>query len=212
MLANDLLALSGVAPEPSAEARALRPGRLARLLARTLGGSLDRALAAGDDPLGSPRLAARAALLTDPRSRAASAEGIERLLDLAGRPSGRHGVLRTTAHVTANTGALRELAIALRSGGPVYARGIAIVNELLSDGVGPAFVGGGESLAGRLGDARAALAGREAPLTPAAGAEPPWRRDRECARAQPWERGPVRLARSHRFADGSWVHARRDSA
>src|SRR5262249_27412303 len=55
--------------------RALDPGPLARARARVRGISLDRALIAGADPAGRPELAARAPLLSSPRSRPALAAG-----------------------------------------------------------------------------------------------------------------------------------------
>jgi hypothetical protein len=45
----------------------------------------------------------------------------------------------------------------LASDVPVYARGIALLNELLTDGNGPAYHGTVESLARRLDEARMAL-------------------------------------------------------
>jgi hypothetical protein len=71
--------------------RTLEPGLLARLMARVLSGSLDRALIAGCDPAGSPRLAARAAALTELRSRAAIGEGLELLLETAGESAPQNG-------------------------------------------------------------------------------------------------------------------------
>src|SRR2546423_6112311 len=60
--------------------RALKPGRLVRLIAQARGGSLDRALIAGFDPAGSRLLAARALTLNSARSRASLASGLERVL------------------------------------------------------------------------------------------------------------------------------------
>jgi hypothetical protein len=42
---------------------------------------------------------------------------------------------------------------------PVYARGIALLNQLLTDGNGPAYHGTVDSLARRLEEARMALQG-----------------------------------------------------
>jgi hypothetical protein len=58
-----------------------------------------------------------------------------------------------------NASALRELSAVLSSSAPLYARGIAIAQHLLTDGTGPAYVGDGEALASRLLEARAAMYG-----------------------------------------------------
>jgi hypothetical protein len=139
--------------------RALEPGRLARLLAHARPGSLDKALIEGCDPAGSPQLAARAATLTDRRSRRAIADGLERLLRSAEGHPRPTGVLRGGGHVLANGPVLRELASALRGSAPLYARGIALVNQLLTDGAGPAYQGDSRRLARRLDEARAAIGG-----------------------------------------------------
>ncbi|HEV2924542.1 MAG TPA: hypothetical protein VGW98_10940 [Solirubrobacteraceae bacterium] len=139
--------------------RTLEPGHLARLIARVLHGSLDRALIAGCDPASSPHLAARAAALTELRSRAAIGEGLELLLETAQRTRRRGMVLRRGGHVIANASALRELVAALRGTAPLYARGIAIAHWLLTDGTGPAYVGGDDALARWLLEARAAMYG-----------------------------------------------------
>src|SRR5437764_2947926 len=95
--------------------RALKPGRLARLIAQARAGSLDRALIAGFDPAGSRLMAARALTLSSSRSRASLAAGIERLLEAA---QGRHGTRRVRPRsdaVLANVLELRAIAAALRS-------------------------------------------------------------------------------------------------
>src|SRR5438552_8076354 len=176
--------------------RTLEPGLLARLIARLLPGSLDRALIAGRDPAASPRLAARAAKLTEPRFRVAIGEGLERLLETAQSTRRRQSVLHRGGHVVANATALRELSAVLRGTAPLSARGIAIANQLLTDGTGPAYVGGGETLSLALGAARDALDGRDS-----AGAG---RRVRDVPRRE-------RFGPSYQLPDGSWVHCRHDS-
>jgi hypothetical protein len=141
--------------------RALEPGRLARLLARARAGSLDRALIAGADPAGSRQLAARAAALTSPRVRALTADGLERLLQAAQGPPSRRRVLPRRDPVLASASELRELATRLREPAPLYARGVAIAGELLTDGSGPVYLGDRQSLALKLHEARAALAGQD---------------------------------------------------
>ena len=70
-------------------AHTLDPGRIARLLARTRSGALDRALIAGADPASSPQLAARTTILTSPGFRGLIADGLERLLLVAEGPTRR---------------------------------------------------------------------------------------------------------------------------
>jgi hypothetical protein len=137
----------------------LRPGPLARLTARVHSQSLDRALIAGADPSGSPRLAARTAQLTSPRTRALIAGGLERLLRGAQGPQRRWWAVSRRDQLLANASRLHELAGMLASDLPLYARGIALLNQLLTDGSGPAYHGPGEGLARRLDEALMALQG-----------------------------------------------------
>jgi hypothetical protein len=194
--------------------RTLEPGPLARFIARVLPGWLDRALIAGCDPVGSPHLAVRAATLTGSRSRAAIGEGLERLLETAQGTRRRRMVLRRGGHVMANASALRELAAVLRGSAPLYARGIAIANQLLTDGTGPAYVGGGEALARSLLEARAAMYGLDATgVGPARSCHAP-RREPNLARrlATPEDRVVKRLGPSYRLPGGSWIYRRHDSS
>ncbi len=142
--------------------RPFKPPRLARLAARVRPGALDRALIAGCDPARSCQLATRAATLTSKRHRSMIADGLERMLQAAQRsPSSRIRVRPRREAVLANAVELRELAAEVRGTAPLYARGIAIVAELLSDGTGPAYLGDGDTLARRLHEARAALCGQD---------------------------------------------------
>jgi hypothetical protein len=195
--------------------RTLEPGPLARLIARVLCGSLDTALIAGRDPAGSPHLAARAAALTKPRSRAAIGEGLERLLETAQGNRRRGIVLRRRGHVIANASALRELAAVLRETAPLYARGIAIAHWLLTDGTGPAYVGGDDALARWLLEARAAMYGLETTrVGPGLGGlDPPGRernRPRRLARRE--DRLVKRLGPSYELQAGPWIYRRHDSS
>jgi len=142
-------------------ARALAPGSVARFAARLRCGSLDRALIAGADPTGSPQLAARTAILTSPRTRALIADGLERLLHVAAEPPCRARVPVRRGPLRANAAELLELAAWLRGTSPLYARGIAILEQLLTDASGPAYLGAGDELAHRLHEARAALEGSD---------------------------------------------------
>lgn len=119
--------------------------------------SLDRALIAGADPSSSAQLAARAAQLTSARTRALIAEGLERLLRVAQGPRRRWCAVSRRGELLANASRLHELAGLLVSDAPLYARGIAMLNQLLTDGTGPAYLGEGERLARQLDEARAAL-------------------------------------------------------
>jgi hypothetical protein len=139
--------------------RSLHPGPLARLTARVRWQSLDRALVAGADPSGSPQLAARTAQLTSPRTRLLVAEGLERLLRAAQGPQRRWWAVSRRDPLLANASTLHELAGMLVSGTPLYARGLAMLNQLLTDGNGPVYHGTAESLARRLDQARVALEG-----------------------------------------------------
>jgi hypothetical protein len=137
----------------------LEPGPLPRLLARVRSGSLDRMLIAGCDPAASRQLAARAGALTSRRYRSAIADGLEGMLRAAVESPSRRRVLPRREAVLANAPAMRALADVLRGASPLYAQGIALVNELLADGTGPLYVGDGEDLAALLREAGAAMVG-----------------------------------------------------
>jgi hypothetical protein len=141
--------------------RALKPGRLAGLLARARAGALNEALVAGCDPAVSRVLAARALQLTSARSRASLAEGLDRLLRSAQAAPSRWRVRPQRDAVCANASALGELASLLASASPLYARGVAALELLLSDGTGAAYRGDGEALASRLEECRAAMTGAD---------------------------------------------------
>jgi hypothetical protein len=150
--------------------QAFTPGRTARLIARLRSGALDRALIDGADPASSSQLAARAASLTSPRSRELIADGLERLVLVAEGSTRRWWAASRRVAVVANARELRELAALLRGGSLLYARGMAILGELLSDGAGPAYLGEADGLAHELSRARIALGGgaTAAPTTQAA--------------------------------------------
>ncbi|HEY2772051.1 MAG TPA: hypothetical protein VGI87_15860 [Solirubrobacteraceae bacterium] len=137
----------------------IEPSLYARTAARLRAGALDRALIAGADPSRSPQLAARACALTSRRTRAAIAGAIERVMRAASEPGRRSRVTPRRAAVTSAAGELDELAGLLRSRSPLYARGIAMLRELLCDGAGPVYAGAPEDLASTLAEARLALAG-----------------------------------------------------
>jgi hypothetical protein len=139
--------------------RALRRPWSARVAARVLAGRLDRALIEGADPATSPRLAARAALLTSPCTRSELADGLDVVLARAQKPPSRQSALPRHASVLANAALMRELASVLRGPEPLYAGGIARVHRLLTDGAGPMYISrDGRALERELRNARAAVA------------------------------------------------------
>jgi hypothetical protein len=140
--------------------RMFDPSWVVRLTARMRSRALDRALIGGADPAATPQLAAHAARLTTRSMRTRIAEGLERLARAGGeRPTGRR-VLPFRAAVQANTSELVRLAALLRGPAPVYAGGVAMLRQLLTDGTGPAYTDRkGEALARELRGARVAIGG-----------------------------------------------------
>jgi hypothetical protein len=138
--------------------RAMRPPFAARVAARVLARRLDCALIEGADPVSSPRLAARAAMLTSPSTRSQLADGLDRLIATAQLPPPRRRMLARHSSVLVNSRLLRELAAMLRGSGPLYVGGIARLSTLLTDGTGPVYnATDGRALEDELLRARAAL-------------------------------------------------------
>jgi hypothetical protein len=134
--------------------------RPTRTLARLRAVKLNDELLAGGDPGGSRLLAARALQLTSPRSRAALADGLRRLLWRAQASAGPLTVVRVQRDaVCANASALAELGSLLDSSAPLYAQGVAALERLLGDGTGPAYRGDAETLAGVLEECRQRMTG-----------------------------------------------------
>jgi hypothetical protein len=149
-------------PGVTVPAGVLRPRPLARLRARLTAGSLDRRLAVGADPSASPVLARRAARLTSRAGRAELADGLERLVDHA-EESGQGWTMRfrvppARPAVLGHRSDLRGRAAELRRPAPLYARGLAMLSVLLTDGTGPLYAPerSGE-LEAQLGSVRRAL-------------------------------------------------------
>jgi hypothetical protein len=134
------------------------PGLTARLAARLRGHALDRALIEGADPAATEQLAARAARLTSTSMRREVARGLDRLA-LDGREAPKRWQVRPFKRAAAaNAPELHALAARLREPGPLYARGIAMLSGLLTEGTGPAYTDSrGDLLARRLHDARVAM-------------------------------------------------------
>lgn len=139
--------------------RALQPPWTARVAAHVLAGRLDQELIAGANPATSPRLAARATLLTSRCTRSELADGLDLMLARAQKPPSRQSALPRHSSVLANAGLMRELASVLRGPAPLYAGGIARVRWLLTDGTGPMYTSrDGRALERELHEARAAVA------------------------------------------------------
>jgi hypothetical protein len=141
-------------------ARLLGPSVTVRAAAGVRRDKLDRALIASADPAGSRLIAARTAQLGRRSTRARLADGLERLARSADAPRGRSRILPSRAAVSRNRRDLLELAGTLRSDIPLYARGLAMLNVILTDGTGVTYSDhGGDALARQLACARATLAG-----------------------------------------------------
>jgi hypothetical protein len=119
-----------------------RPSRLTdKVLARLLGASLDRQLAAGRTPESSPLLAARARHIVALRSRQRVARNWENLLRTARRAHGpyRPALPISSDHIIAAEPAVRDLVRCLTVPLPVAARGVAMATALLTDATGPVY-------------------------------------------------------------------------
>jgi hypothetical protein len=129
----------------------LSPPLTTRVRARLRRLELDRALAGGADPSGSPLLAARAAQLVTPASRDRIALSLEQVACTADAPRGRVRTPPLRGAVRRNRDALQQAAATLRDGGLLYARGVAVLEALVIDGAGPAYTDPtGEGLAHQL--------------------------------------------------------------
>lgn len=138
--------------------RLLAPSPAVTLWARLRARHLDEQLAHGADPVTSPLLAARAAQLATRRSRARIAAGLERLALGSDAPRSMFTILPERGAIAPNRDRLLGLAMALRSGAPAYAGGIAEARLIVTDGTGPAFTDRrGEGLSRQLDLAQARL-------------------------------------------------------
>jgi hypothetical protein len=122
-----------------------RPSLRARLRALRRRTDLDRALAAGVDPLATPALTARAEVLRSRREREALASAIYLVLkDAHGRSwpfTARVPVAR--AAVRRSRPELLALAAELRQAADVSPRGVAATRLLVADGTGPLYTDAG---------------------------------------------------------------------
>ncbi len=131
----------------------LRPWH--QLAARFLASRLDRKLARGARPEADPSLAARAIRLTSTNFRRGLAVSLQRLLAARSQPgagrelpmpaysraglAGSPHVPVQQARISRSAPEIAELAGRLLAPGPVPARGVAMVTELLTDGGGPLY-------------------------------------------------------------------------
>jgi len=146
---------------PPAGGRRRREQLRARVLVAWRGAELDRQLAGGMEPQSSLLLAMRAGELTSARGRRRVADGLERTYRRAQPASS----LLISATVRPNAPELlnaRPVLVAierrLRSCAPVAARGVAMLQTLLTNGAGPLYqVGDPGELASHLRAAAAAL-------------------------------------------------------
>jgi hypothetical protein len=135
--------------------------RRERLWSHVHADELDRRLAAGRAPEGSPLLALRAQQLACPATRQSLATTIGRLLRAADKPPGRFAVHQSAAvlhRLRATRALLAELVDRLLAPVPVSAHGVALVRVLLRDGSGPLFrFESGDDLGAQVSMAIAAL-------------------------------------------------------
>ena len=130
-------------PSAAGPSRRFRSQLAVRLRARLHAPSLDRELASGIAPWRSPLHAARALQLTGDRNRRGLARSLERLVEHAQQPRSQHRgavVYPCREQVLEALPALLTMAGRLRCADPIDARGVARLNILLSDGIGPCYV------------------------------------------------------------------------
>jgi hypothetical protein len=110
-----------------------------RLIARFHPGPLDEALATGISPDASVVIALRARALTNMRSRQTLSRALQRAVGIAAGPARRQPltVVLNRRGIAAAASDIEELSSRLLDAGPVSARGVALVNILVTCGVGP---------------------------------------------------------------------------
>jgi hypothetical protein len=131
-------ALGHPSPRPPISRR--RPA-LTALRARLGAPRLDRQLSAGTVSWRSPAHAARSLQLTSDRRRRRLARSLERLIELTEKPPPFHGAVVTPRREQVGEAKplIVAIAVRLRSGAPVDARGIAYLRELLCNGDSPVY-------------------------------------------------------------------------
>jgi hypothetical protein len=117
-----------------------RPALALRIRVSVHRRALERDLARGDSPLRSDAHAMRARQLVEPRTRERLARALERLVEGAERtPSPSEIVWLPKREILDARAGLLRLAGRLGDSRPVYARGMAMVSQLVCNGTGPAF-------------------------------------------------------------------------
>jgi hypothetical protein len=120
-----------------------RPSLALRLRVSAHRRLLDEELARGADPLRSAALALRARRLVERDSREQLARTLENLVEHAERgPSISIIVPLPRREIREACTLIRTLAERLRDPRPVYARGAALISQLVRDGTGPALTPG----------------------------------------------------------------------
>jgi len=112
-----------------------------RAVARLLAIRLDSMLAAGISPESSTLLGVRALQLVSTQHRDLAARSMRRIIAeaMSERARARNGLPVNWAAVRVARTELCDLCDALEAPVPVPARGVALANELLTDGAGPLF-------------------------------------------------------------------------
>ena len=132
-----------------------------RLSLRMQSRRLDRALAAGASAADSPQLARRAAALDRADTRTELAASLRRIARANGTRFGNR-VRALPARTDETRRDLERLADRLVEPGPIATRGVALTQELLTDGAGPLFwMESADDLGARLRTALEALEPRD---------------------------------------------------
>jgi hypothetical protein len=120
-----------------------RPSLALRFRVLILSRRLDEELARGANPERTSELALRARRLVDVSRREHLAASLENLVEYAERrPAITDPVPLARREICESSALLRMLAARLRDPRPVYARGAALISQLVHDGTGPAFTPG----------------------------------------------------------------------
>lgn len=120
-----------------------RPSLALRFRVLILSRRLDDDLARGASPERTSELALRARRLVDRPRREELAASLENLVEYAERrPAITDAVPLARREIRESSALLRMLAARLRDPRPVYARGAALISQLVHDGTGPAFTPG----------------------------------------------------------------------
>lgn len=129
-------------------ARRFRPALFVHIAALLRRDGLDRRLIGGADPAEVALLAPRAAQLTRRETRTRLAAALELLVRSAGKPPRRVHVRPSPAAVLSNRDDLLGLAAKLRGANRLHARGLAMLEVLVTDGARPVYTDpGGDELA-----------------------------------------------------------------